>query len=236
MIQAALATHPGLGHEIDALFAPLLRKPEPAPIEAKKAAPASSDPVEDRAFCDWIARIAAADERALGLLYDATVSRVYSLARGITHNLQCAEEVTEDVYWQVWRQALRFDRQRGPAIAWLLTLARSRALDHLRRRDEATSHPEPHTLVDDLGDDLHNPARLLSDAKRADELRAALARLEPLPRQLLSLAFYRGLTHDEIAEQTHLPLGTVKSHIRRGIASLRGLLGEHENRPGVMSG
>ncbi len=224
----------GAGHELEALFAPLLRAPEPRPADTRKTAPPASDPVEDRALCDWVARIAASDEKALGLLYDATVSRVYSMARGITRNLQCAEEVTEDVYWQVWRQALRFDRQRGPVMAWLLTLARSRALDHLRRRDEATAHPEPHSLVDETGDHQQNPAQLMSEAERADSLRAALAQLDPLPRQLLSLAFYRGLTHDEIAAQTSLPLGTVKSHIRRGLATMRGLLSADEAASGAM--
>jgi RNA polymerase sigma-70 factor (ECF subfamily) len=229
MTQAALASpfdSPfDLSHELDALFAPLLRSAEAPPAEVRKAAaPAAADPVEDGTLCAWVTRIAAQDERALELLYDATVARVYGMARGITHNLQCAEEVTEDVYWQVWRQALRFDRQRGPVMAWLLTLARSRALDHLRRRDEAASHPEPHTLTDDEGDPHDNPAELLADADRAAALERALEQLDPLPRQLLSLAFYRGLTHDEIAAQTHLPLGTVKSHIRRGLAALRGLL------------
>lgn len=232
MIQAALAaplaSHFDLGHELDALFAPLIRAAEPLPTEAKKAAPAATDPVEDGTLCNWLQRIGAQDERALGLLYDATVARVYGMARGITHNLQCAEEVTEDVYWQVWRQALRFDRQRGPVMAWLLTLARSRALDHLRRRDEATPHPEPQTLVDDLGDPAGSPAQQIADAQRADAVGAALAQLDALPRQLLSLAFYRGLTHEEIAAQTHLPLGTVKSHIRRGLATLRGLLNEDD--------
>src|SRR5439155_958664 len=130
--------------------------------------------------------------------------------------------VTEDVYWQVWRQALRFDRHRGPVMAWLLTLARSRALDHLRRGDPAVTHPEPATLVSDDGDVRANPSQQIADLERDLTLRAAIAQLEPLPRQLLSLAFYRGLTHDEIARQTALPLGTIKSHIRRALARSRG--------------
>ena len=186
--------------------------------------PAALDPAEDELLCALVARIARSDQKALAELYDITVSRVYGLARGITRNLQCAEEVTEDVYWQVWRQALRFDRRRGPVMAWLLTLARSRGLDHLRRADEATSHPEPETLVQDWGDALANPVHRIATAERDRHLLGALDQLEPLPRQLLSLAFYRGLTHDEIAQQTRLPLGTVKSHIRRALTHLRSLL------------
>ena len=188
-----------------------------------------ADPVEDLALCDLVNRVTRADQEALAALYDATVSRVYSLARSITRNLQCAEEVTEDVYWQVWRQALRFDRRRGAVLAWLLTLARSRALDHLRKRDAAFSHPEPHTLVDETGDTLENPAERVGAAQQERSLNAALERIEPLPRQLLALAFYRGLTHDEIAQQTHLPLGTVKSHLRRAMNTLRGLLAHDES-------
>lgn len=151
MIQAALATTIGLSHELDALFAPRSRHARPAPIAVRRIAPASADPAEDSALCELVARVGASDTQALQALYDATVGRVYGMARGITRNLQCAEEVTEDVYWQVWRQALRFDRQRGPVVAWLLTLARRGALDLLRRRDQATPHPKPHTRVDDAG-------------------------------------------------------------------------------------
>jgi RNA polymerase sigma-70 factor (ECF subfamily) len=194
------------------------------PTSEPDTIPAALDPAEDELLCALVARISRGDQKALAELYDITVSRVYGLARGITRNLQCAEEVTEDVYWQVWRQALRFDRQRGPVMAWVLTLARSRGLDHLRRGDEATSHPEPETLVPDGADALANPAHLMATAERDRHLLGALDQLEPLPRQLLSLAFYRGLTHDEIAQQTRIPLGSVKSHIRRALSHLRSLL------------
>ena len=164
MIQAALATAIGLSHELDALFAPPSRPARPAPIEVRRTAPAAADPDEDCALCKLVARVGASDTQALEALYDATVGRVYGTARGITRDLRCAEEVTEDVYWQVWRQALRFDRQRGPVMAWLLTLARTRALDLPRRRDQATSHPEPHAQVDSAGDHRGNPARRISEA------------------------------------------------------------------------
>ena len=211
---------------LDALFAPL-ESPPAEPREARRpAASAARDSPEDHTLCDLVERIAESDQKALEALYDATASRVFGVVRGITRNLQCAEDVIEEVYWQVWRQALRFDRGRGSVMGWLMTLARSRALDHLRRRDEATLHPEPGTLVEDSAEMRDNPAQLLSSARRDECLNVALDRLDPLPRQLLALAFYRGLTHDEIAQQTQLPLGTVKSHIRRGLASMRDALAE----------
>ena len=229
MIHAATAASGALPLGLDALFD---SGADAAPAEPPtRAAPAHPTVPDDQALCQLVARIAQCDQKALAALYDATSSRVFGLARGITRNLQCAEEVTEDVYWQVWRQALRFDRQRGPVMAWLLTFARSRALDHLRRADGALTHPEPESLVDDPNDADDNPAQLLSLAQRDRCLQSALDRLDPLPRQLLSLAFYRGLTHEEISEQEHIPLGTVKSHIRRALIGLRKVLTEIDAQP-----
>lgn len=202
----------------------------PARTEAPRAA-APAEALEDHRLCELVARIAAADTRALESLYDLTIGRVYGMARSITRNAECAEEVAEDVYWQVWRQALRFDRSRGSVMAWLLLLARSRALDHLRRADDAIAHPEPHTLVDDPGSDADAPPSRLAATQRERALDAALDTLDPLPRQLVALAFYRGLTHDEIAQETQLPLGTVKSHIRRALQTLRRALGAFEDTP-----
>ena len=171
-----------------------------------------------------IARVAGHDEAALGELYDLTHGRVHGIALRITRRREVAEEVTEDAYWQVWRQALRFDPARGNAMAWLLTIARSRALDTLRRADPAEAHPEPETLADADFAPSGDPQDLLAATQRDRALHAALATLDALPRQLLALAFFRGLTHEEIATQTALPLGTVKSHIRRALAVLKGAL------------
>ena len=172
----------------------------------------------------WIKQISRGDEQALGQLYDATLSRVYGLALRITRDPQSAEEVAEDVYWQVWRQALRFDAARGTVIAWLLTITRSRALDSLRRGDEAQAHPEPQTLIACEASMEGDPQDLLEATQRGNQLHAALATLDALPRQLLALAFFRGLTHEEIATHCALPLGTVKSHIRRALTALKRVL------------
>jgi RNA polymerase sigma-70 factor (ECF subfamily) len=117
----------------------------------------------------------------------------------------------------------------------LLTLARSRALDHLRRADPAQAHPEPETLIAETPADDTNPAELMSAAQSEQCLNAALQSLDAQPRQLIALAFYRGLTHEEIAAQTHLPLGTVKSHIRRALAVLRTHLASSANMQGAFT-
>jgi RNA polymerase sigma factor (sigma-70 family) len=196
-------------------------EPEPVDAAARLRPVAQADRDEARRLAALVGRVAAGDEKALGELYDATSGRIFSMARGITRNQACAEEVTEDVYWQAWRQALRFDPRRGNVMAWLLTLARSRALDHLRRVDPAQSHPEPETLIADTPGERANPSELLSTTQAERCLDAALQCLDAQPRQLIALAFYRGLTHEEIAAQTNLPLGTVKSHIRRALSVLR---------------
>jgi RNA polymerase sigma-70 factor (ECF subfamily) len=153
------------------------------------------------------------------------VGRVYSIALRITRNAAQAEEVTEDTFWQTWREAPRFDPARGTVLAWILTIARSRALDSLRTRD-------PAELVEDV-EALHeaqcghgaSPLDLLGATQTDHALHRALAQLDAQPRQLIALAFFKGLTHDEIAAQSGVPLGTVKSHIRRGLATLKTLLG-----------
>jgi RNA polymerase sigma-70 factor (ECF subfamily) len=174
----------------------------------------------------WIDAIVDRDERALTALYDATVSRVYGFVLRVVRRAWLAEEVVEETYFQVWRQAARFDADRGRALTWLLALARSRAIDAVRREarfrhdslddGSASEVQDPRPAVDDL----------LDAAREHADLHRALMLLNTQPRQLVALAFFKGLSHEEIASQTALPLGTVKSQIRRALLTLRQALGE----------
>jgi RNA polymerase sigma-70 factor (ECF subfamily) len=180
----------------------------------------------EQQLADWIEAIVDHDERALSALYDATFQRVFGLVRRIVRNIAMAEEAVEDAYFQVWRQAVRFDRTRGGALTWLLAIARSRAIDTLRREvrfehDDLDDKAEP-----GLPSELPPADELLDLARYQSDLHQALMLLGAQPRQLVSLAFFRGLSHEEIAQQTQLPLGTVKSQIRRALLSLREILGE----------
>lgn len=182
---------------------------------------------QNRQLAGWIARIAMRDEAALGLLYDAVLGRVYGLVRRIVRRPEVAEEVTEDVFFQVWRQADRFDSRRGRPLGWILTIARSRALDRLRG-SEANKLFMPADVEERA--ELHTeptPSDLLEACEASGHVHAALATLDPLPRQILALAFFRGLTHEEIAAHLAMPLGTVKSHVRRALASLQRKLASH---------
>lgn len=186
---------------------------------------ATADPADDATLGGWIARIAQQDELALRALYDATAARVNGLVLRIVQRAALAEEVLEDIYWQVWRQAPRFDAERGRPITWLLAMARSRAIDTLRReqRFQHDALPEDDAAeAVELSDARALPPQDLLEATRGHaHVHAALASLEPRSRQLVALAFFRGLTHEEIADQQGLPLGTVKSLIRRALQQLR---------------
>lgn len=182
----------------------------------------------DARLAAWIAAVVDHDERALAALYDASFTRVFGIVQRIVRRAALAEEVVEDTYFQVWRQAARFDATRGSALTWLLGMARSRAIDALRREARFQHDPlEPHDEEAQAAAGEAAPADELLDAARHHaELHRALMRLGPHPRQLVSLAFFRGLSHEEIATQTRLPLGTVKSTIRRALLTLRDVLGD----------
>lgn len=193
------------------------------------------DEARNRQLADWLARIAMRDEAALGMLYDALLGRVYGLVRRIVRRPEVAEEVTEDVFFQVWRQADRFDGRRGRPLGWILTIARSRALDRLRGSD-ANMPVAPASI--EAGADLPGdatPCDLLEACEASGQVHAALAALDPLPRQILALAFFRGLTHEEIAVHLAMPLGTVKSHVRRALSNLQRKLAGHAADPRILS-
>jgi RNA polymerase sigma factor (sigma-70 family) len=204
----------------------------PASAPARERAPRAGMTVdgartnEDQNLLAHVDRIAGGDETALANLYDATVSRVYGVALRIVRQPESAEEVVTDVYMQVWKDAVRYDATRGRVMAWLLIMARTRSLDLLRRADEAFSHPEPHELVDDVEERL-TPQDLIQASADHTSLHTALLALTPMQRQLLALAFFKGLSHSEIVEHTGMPLGSVKTHIRRGLAELRKALESH---------
>lgn len=192
----------------------------PAALRARAAA------VDDAQMARWLAQIVERDERALSALYDHTLSRVYGLVLRIVRQPACAEEVVEDTYFQVWRQAPRFDPARGRALSWLLAVARSRAIDALRRESRFTHEGLDGDDAQPVADDALAAAADLVDGARGQALlEQALLDLGAQPRQLVALAFFRGLSHEEIAAQTALPLGTVKSQIRRALIRLREVLG-----------
>ena len=133
-----------------------------------------------------------------------------------------AEEVTADCFWQVWREASSFDAARGSVLSWLTTIARSRAIDMVRRMAAVSKHELPMDEGSALEHRSPNsdPAELFEHSQRNLYSRQLLESLVPVQRQLLALAYFDGLSHCEIARRCAMPLGTVKSHIRRALARL----------------
>ena len=170
-----------------------------------------------------VQRIALGQQAALTELYESTVAKLYALARLILRNPADAEEVVCDTYSQIWQSASRYESSRGSVMGWMLTICRSRALDLLRQRRAreriTVEQGEPEQAVEARTDE--GPDSLLLALQQGSAVRNALESLSPIRRQLVSLAFLQGLSHQEIVEQTGLPMGTVKSHIRRALTVLR---------------
>jgi RNA polymerase sigma factor (sigma-70 family) len=201
-------------------------------VAAAEPAAACAPTLDDAQLAGLVLRVCDQHEPSLARLYEATSGRVYGLALRIVRLAPLAEEVVEDVFWQVWREAPRFDVERGRVLAWLLTIARSRAIDALRRQERVRASEvavDDDDMLEALASDPDrhdDPFDLFGASPHHAQLHALLAGLEPLPRQLLALAFFRGCTHEEIAQQTGLALGTVKSHIRRTLVALRSQLAD----------
>ncbi|MBL8130639.1 MAG: sigma-70 family RNA polymerase sigma factor [Anaerolineae bacterium] len=180
----------------------------------------SLNPVAEEAAL--MRRIIVRDQRALSDLYDRFAGRVYGMAMRVLDDAALAEEVTQDTFLKVWDQAERWNAERGKLSTWLLTLARYTAIDRLRReRRQTPFHPlDVDELANLIGSD--------SPVDQAEWLSGeALGRLIPqLPREqveVIELAFFKGMSHSEIAAHLSQPLGTVKSRIRQGLITLRAL-------------
>jgi RNA polymerase sigma-70 factor (ECF subfamily) len=169
-----------------------------------------------------IRRVARGDADALAFLYDRHSRIIYSLAFRIVGDPPEAEEIVQDVFAQAWRQAERYDTSRGVVVAWLLMIARSRAIDRVRsRRGLPPLAPDGEKGLAAMADPAEGPELQTLSAEQVRRLKDALDTL-PLPQRMtIQLAFYEGLTHVEIAERLGEPLGTVKTRIRLGLLKLR---------------
>ncbi len=164
-------------------------------------------------------RVASGDAAAFAEFYDRHAPRLLRILARWLADPAAAEDVLQETFWQVWRGAGRYDARRSPPGAWLFLMARSRALDYLRHR-----RPEP-VVADRRPDGKADPALVLEHEEATRQVREALASLPREQRDALVLAFYNGLTHEQVAASQAIPLGTAKTRIRLGIRRLRVLLG-----------
>lgn len=179
----------------------------------------------DEAWEDLLARVATRDERAFDRLYEESNPFVFGLVLRMVGQRADAEEVSFDIYQQIWAQAGRFDRQRSSAAGWMAMIARSRSLDFLRssafRRASRTTAAEdaaPMQSADPAPDEVE------FCRQRRAAVKGALEELPEDQRTLVELAFFEGLSHTELAARVSLPLGTVKTRIRSALGKLRGSL------------
>jgi RNA polymerase sigma-70 factor, ECF subfamily len=168
--------------------------------------------------------IAGGDEQALSALYDRYRLILFGLILRILHSQQEAEDVLQEVFLQVWRRASAFDETRGRTFTWLVTLARSRAIDRLRSLGsrERTAQEAARSIPDSISDAADDAVK----SEQGEIVRGALRQLPDEQRRTLLLAYFEGLTQSEIAERLGTPLGTVKTRMRAGMMKLRELLGE----------
>jgi RNA polymerase sigma-70 factor (ECF subfamily) len=167
--------------------------------------------------------IAGGDEGALASLYDRYRLILFGLILRILHSQPEAEDILQEVFLQVWRKASDFDEARGRPFTWLVTLARSRAIDRLRAfaSRERTATQATRDVTESISDAADDAVK----SEQGEIVRGALAELPEEQRQALVLAYFEGLTQSEIAARLNSPLGTVKTRMRSGMIKLRELLG-----------
>ncbi len=200
--------------------------------------PATTDWSEkSRDLSRLLARAGLGDRAAFATLYDRTSSHLFAVVLRINRDRGQAEDVLQEVYVNVWRAARTFDAAQSQPLTWLTSIARNRAIDSLRRAATQPQVQINHTLdeedsdvYDTMADPASGPLEMLSRASEARELTHCMDGLSAQQRQSVALAFYDGLTHAEVASHLGQPLGTVKSWVRRALATLKGCLEQARQR------
>ncbi len=169
-------------------------------------------------------RIAQADEKAFAELYDRFSRGLFSLVYKILNDEREAEDVLQEGFTQIWKKASTFDGTRSSAFTWAVMIMRNKAIDHIRARQRQTRLIEAATQELSAGIDGAEDGEVFNNEQRGI-VRAALAKIPEEQRQAIDLAFFSGLTQQQISEKLGEPLGTVKARIRRGLLKLRDLLG-----------
>ena len=189
-------------------------------------------PQRSRELAGLLARAGMGDRACFATLYERTSGHLLAVVLRIQRNRALAEDLLQEVYVSVWKAAGSFDAARSQPLTWLTHIARNRAIDSLRRaqtqpqiesttRDEGDERPD---ASEALADPNPGPLELLGLASQKRELSACMERLTAPQRQSVALAFFDGLSHAEVAAQLREPLGTVKSWVRRALATLKGCL------------
>ena len=169
-------------------------------------------------------QIAGGDQVAFGALYDEVSPRVFGLIRRLLVDHAQSEEVTQEVFLEIWQNASRYERSKGGAFTWILTMAHRRAVDRIRS-SQAGRDRDVKIGIRDFVSDYDNVADTVETTIEHERVKEAMAQLTELQRQAVSLAYYGGYSHSEVATMLSVPIGTVKTRLRDGMIRLRDELG-----------
>jgi RNA polymerase sigma-70 factor (ECF subfamily) len=169
-------------------------------------------------------RVASEDHKAFQMLFRATSAKLYSVVFRILRRKDLADEIVQEAYLRIWRRAASFDRKAGSAIAWMAVIARNLALDELRRAQPISIEDRPEVL--DMPDEFNHPLDAREKSEDGARLMACLEGMEKDRREMLLLAYYHGMSREELAAKYGAPVGTVKTWLRRGLLQLRACLGD----------
>ena len=220
--QVAPATQSATGEQPPVPHTSEEKSVQTAPEHRLNANSASLDSrARDQEMIELVGQVAQGDQAALATLYDTTNRLVFGLILRVLGETSAAEEVLLDVYTQVWRQAATYDIQRGSPLAWLTTIARSRAIDRLRSGWQTQQRQESLDVVTDRETVAASPEETTVLSERQRLVKQALAQLTKEQREVIELAYYSGLSHTEIATKLNQPLGTIKTRTRLGMLKLR---------------
>ncbi|MGN6388570.1 MAG: sigma-70 family RNA polymerase sigma factor [Burkholderiaceae bacterium] len=179
----------------------------------------------------WLKLTGSGDRAAFRLLYDAAAPKLFGFALRILNKRELAEEALQESFVNIWNNASGYRRELAAPMTWMTTIVRNKAFDMLRRIDDAVeidNESFDREVLEAMESVDPKPLDALVLSQDAKALARCMARLESLHRQAIALAFYHDLSHTEVAEQLRLPMGTVKSWIRRGLERLRLCLGRTE--------
>lgn len=191
---------------------------------ARLSAVPPRDAAEDLSIESLLRGVADGDRTAFAEVYDRTSSRVMGLVTRLLRDRAQSEEVTQEVFLEIWQSASKFDQNRGSGMAWMLTMAHRRAVDRIRSAQKSRER-DIKIGIRDMEREFDGVAESVEIRVENERVKASMARLTPLQREAVILAYYGGYSHSEMSQILGIPLGTVKTRLRDGMIRLRDELG-----------
>jgi RNA polymerase sigma-70 factor (ECF subfamily) len=190
----------------------------PRPVDDPSGTPAPSS------LEDLLQRVAGGDQRAFAELYDRTSPRLFGLVKRLLRDHAQSEEVTQEVYLEIWQTATRYEPSKGGGIAWMLTMAHRRAVDRVRA-SQSSRDRDARVGIRDYAPEFDSVAERIEIVLESERVKTAMGRLTELQREAVTLAYFGGYSHSEVAALLRIPIGTVKTRLRDGMIRLRDELG-----------